>query len=394
MEIKNKQKTRDSFLLVDSTIKLKKNSTLNKKYQKIITFDLESHRLLEDDLVQHCISEKYLDSTDEQKIDSACIKFSQWYLNKSYDEQCCYEGINFGSLLRIDFNVFLIQFLRNFLIFKNIIEKYPDVTFVCVSQIYEILSKLTDNLQILDEKDFDYNTTTVKLQYKITNSVSIDISKDSFQKLKNISEIITKILVKKDSKVAENNAIALIEFDPIKYETIFNASRNYGGKILLYNRRRPFAYNRKSLRILQQSHVFPYIISKKLLKKYESVGKEKVDAIRNNLVKFFEEQEEKLDNFFIFSNKKFWKLLKPYLLELFDEKILGIIVEIENSKKFISEKKPSAIIVLTENGITEQILLKLAKKYSIKTVLLQHGSMLDSNNAIEYNRSQGVFPIQ
>ena len=41
----------------------------------------------------------------------------------------------------------------------------------------------------------------------------------------------------------------------------------------------------------------------------------------------------------------------------------------------------------------EQILLKLAKKFSIKTVLLQHGSMLDSNEAINYNKSQGIFPI-
>ena len=52
---------------------------------------------------------------------------------------------------------------------------------------------------------------------------------------------------------------------------------------------------------------------------------------------------------------------------------------------FILEKNPSVIMVLSENGITEQILLKLAKKFLIKTVLLQHGSMLDSNEAISYN---------
>ena len=84
-------------------------------------------------------------------------------------------------------------------------------------------------------------------------------------------------------------------------------------------------------------------------------------------------------------------MLKPYLIELLNKKILDIIVEIENSKSFISEKKPSAIVVLSENGITEQILLKLAKKHSIKTALLQHGSILDGDDAIDYNRSQGNF---
>ena len=38
MEIENKQKTRDSFLLVDSTVTLKNNDSLTEKYSKIITF--------------------------------------------------------------------------------------------------------------------------------------------------------------------------------------------------------------------------------------------------------------------------------------------------------------------------------------------------------------------
>jgi len=394
MEIKDNRKTRDSFLLIDSTVTLKNNDSLAKEYSKIITFDLESHRLLQKNLVKHYVSDEFLDDNDEKKIDFECIKFSQWHLNEAYDKQLCYEGVNFGSLLSSEFNNFLISFLRNFLSFKKIIDNFPNITLVCVPHIHKILNKLTDNLEILCEDDFYYNTKKEKLQYKITNSISIDISEDNFKKLKNISEIITKILVKKDGNRIENGTIALIEFDPIKYETIFNASRNSQSKILLYNRRRPFAYNRKSLRILQQSHVIPYISSQRVLRKYELNGKEKAEEIRKKLSRFFVEKEDQLDNFFKFSNKKFWRLLKSYVVELFNEKILDIIIEIENSKSFISEKKPSAIVVLSENGITEQILLKLARKYSIKTVLLQHGSILDGNDAIDYNRSQGIFPIQ
>ena len=392
MEIRNNQKTRDSFLLVDSTVTLKNNNILNKKYHKIITFDLESHRLLQENLVKHNVSDEYIDHSDGKKIDSECIKFSQWYLHESYDEHCSYEGINFGSLLKSEFNNFLIPFLRNFLSFKKIIKEFPEVTFVCVPHIDKILSKLTGNLEILCEDDFEYNVRAKKLQYKITNSISIDISKDNFQKLKKVSDIITKILAKKDNGKTDNDVITLVEFDPIKYETIFNASKDFQNRIFLYNRRRPLAYNRKSLRILQQSHVIPYIISKELLKKNELNGKEKTEIILNELDTFFQ-KEKQLDDFFKFSNNRFWDLLKPFLEQMLTEKILDIIVEIENSKIFILEKKPSVIIVLSENGITEQILLKLAKKFSIKTVLLQHGSMLDSNDAINYNKSQGVFPI-
>ena len=394
MEIRNKEKTRDSFLLIDSSVTLKKINTLNEEYEKIITFDLESHRFLQKNLVEHFVSDEYLNDDSEKRVDMECMKFSQWHFNESYNEQLCYEEINFGSLLSSQFNNFLIPFLRNFLSLKKIIEKFPNVTFVCVPHFHKILNNLTDNLKLLDKNDFDYKTTKEKLQYKITNSISIDISKDNFEKLKNMSNMITKMLVKKNNVEIENDTIALIEFDPIKYETIFNASRNSQNKILLYNRRKPFVYNRKSLRILQQSHVIPHIISKRLLKKNQLIGKEKAEEVHKNLVMFFDEKEKELDNFFRFSDQKLWKVLKPFLVEMFDERISDIIVEIENSKSFISEKKPSTIIVLSENGVTEQILLKLAKKYSIKTVLLQHGSILDSENAVDYNRSQGIFPIQ
>ena len=391
MEIKKKEEAISSFLLLDSTVTLKKSSTLNERYEKIITFDLESHRLLQKNSVKHFVSDEYIEKEDEKRIDFECIKFSQWCFDESNDERFSYDGINFG-LLFSQFNTFLIPFLRNFLSLKKIIHEFPDIVFVCVPHIQKMITKLTSNVVILDDDEFDYNATTEKLEYRITNSISTNISKDYFQKLKEISNMITKILVKKDDKKNKNNVVALIEFDPIKYETIFNASKNFQTRILLYNRRRPFVYNRKSLRILRQSHVIPYIISNKLFKKNKLNVIRETEKIRRKLSMFFE-KDQLLDDFFKFSDQKFWNLLKPYLIKLLDEKILDTIVEIENSKIFISEEKPSAIIVLSENGITEKILLKLAKRYSIKTVLLQHGSILDSNDAINYNRTQGIFPI-
>ncbi len=392
MEISDNQKTRDSFLLIDSSAIPKKNSNFSKKYKKIITFDLQSHRVLQMRSVKHHISDEFLEEKELAKIDAECIHFSQWYLNENYNEYLCYDEVNFGSLLKSDFNNFLIPFLRIFLSIKKILEEFPNTTLVCVPHIYKILNSLTNNLQVLDENDFEKNIEINKLQYKITNSISIDISKNNFQKLRKISDIITKVLVKKDNKKNKEKGIALIEFDPVKYETIFTESKQFQNKIFLYNRRRPLTYNRKSLKILQESDVIPYIISNKLLKNNKKCGENKVKEISEKLNEFFE-KEKKLEDFFIFSNQKFWDSLKPFLLELLNERILDIIVEIENSKTFLLEKNPSVIIVLSENGITEQILLKLAKKSSIKTILLQHGSMLDSHDAINYNISQGIFPV-
>ena len=53
MEIKNNPKTDQSFLLVDSTSTLSKINKLKNNSQKIISFDLESDRLLTDNLINH-----------------------------------------------------------------------------------------------------------------------------------------------------------------------------------------------------------------------------------------------------------------------------------------------------------------------------------------------------
>ena len=54
----------------------------------------------------------------------------------------------------------------------------------------------------------------------------------------------------------------------------------------------------------------------------------------------------------------------------------------------------SAVILLSENGFNEQIILEIAKKYSIKTILLQHGLYWETLELKEGNTFLGGdFPI-
>ena len=68
----------------------------------------------------------------------------------------------------------------------------------CVhSTIYQILSKLTKNVQSLEEKSFESQLVWDKIQYNITDSISLKISKENFQKLKKISEIVTSVFIER-----------------------------------------------------------------------------------------------------------------------------------------------------------------------------------------------------
>ena len=388
MEIKNNPKTEQSFLLVDSTSTLSKINKLKNSCQKIISFDLESDRLLTDNSINHEISENFVTDEELKSIDSACINFCQWYNENNGDTLLSYNGINIGALFRVEFNNFLIPFLKNFIILIKIVKNFPDVNFLCSSTIYQILNKLTKNVQSLEEKSFEFQLTWDKIQYNITNSISLKVSKENFQKLKKISEMVTSVFIKNNHGKTNEKSFAMIEFDPVKYETLFLESTKFKEKIFLYNRHRPIIYNRKSFKILKNSHVIPYITSKNSSKYSES----DIALTKNKILKdsqTFFQNDEMFDSFFQFQGMSFWQPLKPFLIHFFNKKISDSISEIEYAKKFLLDKKLSVIILLSENGVTEQIMLKLAKKFSIQTVLLQHGLMLDNPSAENYNKILG-----
>ena len=177
MEIKNNPKTDQSFLLVDSTSTLSKINKLKNSFNKIISFDLESDRLLTDNSINHEISENFVTDEELKSLDSVCINFCQWYNENNGDTLLSYEGINLGSLFRVEFNNFLIPFLKNFMILIKIVRNFPDINFICSSTIYQILSKLAKNVQSLEEKSFEFQLTDDKIQYNVTNSISLKVSK-------------------------------------------------------------------------------------------------------------------------------------------------------------------------------------------------------------------------
>ena len=388
MEIKNNPKTDQSFLLVDSTSTLSKINKLKNSCQKIISFDLESDRLLTNNSINHEISENFVTNEELKLIDSACINFCQWYNENNGDRLLSYEGINLGSLFRLEFNNFLIPFLKNFIILIKIVKNFPDVTFLCSSTIYQILSKLVKNVESLEEKSLESQLVWDKIQYNITESISLKISKENFQKLKKISEIVTSVFLKDNNEKTDGKSFALIEFDSVKYETLFLESKKFKEKIFLYNRHRPIIYNIKSFKILKNSHIIPHITSKNSSKQYDH----DIDLIKNKILKdsqIFFQNDKFFNSFFKFQGVSFWQSLKLFLIHFFNKKISDSISEIDHAKKFLLGKKPSVVLLLSESGVTEQIILKLSKKFSIQTVLLQHGLMLDNPSAETYNKILG-----
>ena len=93
------------------------------------------------------------------------------------------------------------------------------------------------------------------VKFQITDSLSIKIPKKSYLKLKNISEqTILKLLRNNRNNKNQKKHTLLIEFNPIKYQRLFELSTKHGIQLILFNRRRPYVWNKESYSIIKNSN--------------------------------------------------------------------------------------------------------------------------------------------
>ncbi len=380
------------IILVDSTFELINNlDMINDKQNKIITLDYEMHKKLYEKNIQHSISEDFIDNLKLKKIEMKSAQFSDWYKNKKIKEILSYNDIEIGQLFKLEFHNFLIPFIKKNYELHNIKKKFGEYQIICSSNLYHIAKNVFDNVKKVDDKNDNILLEDDKINYRVFDKINLEISKEKFQKLMKISELTLKQFIKKNKLLNENKTGALIEFDTLKFEKLFMSIKNYPLDIFLYNQRRPVYWNKKSFSIIKNSNIMPYSISN--TKNNEQLDTEEIKRIFTKFEDFIINSSF-LEDYFIFEGKSFGESLKPFLLQITKKKIHEAVKAINASIDFINFSNISFIVVLSEIGFTEQIMIKLAKKKNIKIILLQHGLFFYVKDALEYNKLTGALPIK
>ena len=360
----------------------------------IVSFDYDSHKILSDNGIKHQISDDFLSTEDLWYIWRKSFSLSQWYESSEIPETLEYKGINTGKLFYIEFHYHLLQFLKRFVELIFLCEKFHSSRILAPSSFSEILNMINHNVEyiIVEQNPECFLYDSVK--FHITNSLSIKIPKKSYLKLKNISEqALLKILGNNINRKNQKKHTLLIEFDPIKYKKLFQLSAKQNVQLILFNRRRPYVWNKESYSIIKNSNclIANYLnVENKKMEKSVELGKEQ---LKNKLDSMFD-HDETLNTFFSIRKHSFWKAIKPNFVKLCKKRVLEAVQEIEMSDEVIKNSGASSIIVLSENGFNEQIILQLAKKHNIDTLLLQHGMYLETLELKESNIFLGGdFPI-
>ncbi len=393
-QIKLKDSSKTIVLLSKNSDISEIKSIINKK--KIISFDNHSHKLLSSNNIDHEISDIYLNKNDLRLIQKLSYKFAKWHNEEQFSKIITYEDINIGLLIQVEFNYFLVQFIKKYLEILKIISCFSDSSFLVSSDLYDLVNIFTKNTVKLNDNlpNTDFYYDSVQIPIKIGNKTfRLKISKNFYTKLYSAFDKLINFSLSKKTNDTATKSTLFVEFDTIRYQSIFKNLRNVKINSFVYNRRRPSIWNFKSYCIIKNSGT--KILSSSVL--LDNKLKNKIENDKNiiqSLISKLFENEDSLENFFSIEDKSLWPALKSTFKNLVEKRFSESITEIQLSKKILSENQFSSILVWSEIGSTEQIMVKLAKKLGISVVVLQHGLFFDSDDegAFDMNDFQGVFP--
>lgn len=226
------------------------------------------------------------------------------------------------------------------------------------------------------------------------HSLEFGISNNLFKKLKGISEKSSKFLLSKNNSIRETSKnILIIEFNPIKYQSFFERMPDSNLNFLMYNRRRPAIWNLQSYDLIKKSGCLIQTknsLSDSNLSKIISNGKSQFEAKISDLFS----KESFFESFFSIEGISFWPTFKEYFQEYFKKRAFEFIEEVELTKKLMKKYDFSSILILSEVGPNERIILQLAQEEQIPVCLVQHGINYDTKESYDMNVAKGVLPIE
>jgi len=361
----------------------------------IITFDNETHKLLLDNKINHQISDDYITDDDLEYIQQSSFHLAKWFAQEPICRLLEHDQKNLGELFYIEFHYLLVPFLKKFIEVSKIFSKFNSSRFFASSLLYDMIMNFTKNVNDIKIETNDYNKflyEVIKVQPKIGNKfITINIKRSHYLKAKEISEKVIHYLFGAKNDVSKKYVL-FVEFDTIKYKELFSTLPQTSVNLMYFGRRRPAIWNYESFSIIRKSGC-------KIATLYDIVNKNfSSTANRHKIVeekiKNLLDQEVFLKNFFSISDISFWNCMKSMLLELCQKRFLEAIFEIEITKQLFKKYKFKSVVVWSESGFNEQIVIHVAKKFKIPIVLVQHGMAWETPEISKMKDFDGVSPIK
>ena len=215
---------------------------------------------------------------------------------------------------------------------------------------------------------------------------------DVAAELKKITEKSSRFLSNKGVDLSQKN-ILISEFNTISYQSLFSKIPESKLNFIFFNRRQPTVWNTKTFSLIKKSGVIienaDTLMNSEMKKKIKN-DKKNIEIKINNMFK----NADFFNSFFSINGNSFWISFSSHFITYFKKRALEFIKEIQLAKELLNKFHFSFILLHSEVGPNEKILLQLAKLKKIPTFLLQHGLINDSVESYDHNVYTGVIPIE
>jgi len=376
----------DYVVLCDSSSQLEEIDQIIDKYNpKIITFDDDSHNFLLKKNIDHELSDDYLNNDDLDYIQDLSYQFSKWYAKSEISKLIEYEEINVGELFYVEFTYFLTPILKKFFEITKICQKFNNPFFFSSLSIVNILELFSSNIETLSDrakKQLLTNKNVYLLKFgKITLSINTE---DIFFKkfIKIVYKIFNKIFLERKIDQTKTS-ILLVNITTLYFEKFFEELPNHLINLIKFDTLIPAFWNYKSLLVIKKSGC--YIENNETLSNKINFSSSKnrhliIDQKINNLLK----QEQFFKKFFSLNDHTFWNIIKDDFIQMFTRNFDDAIQNFARVKLLLEKYSFSYILLFSESSPLDLIIVKLAKKFGIKTGVLQHGLYYDDLQNLNY----------
>ena len=114
---------------------------------KIISFDYDTHKLLNDKKINHEVSDSYLSQEDLRTIQKTAYSVSEWFNADIASKYISYKKVNVGSLIQDELINILVNHIKKVFELYKISQQFSDSTFVSSNSCYEIIKNFSKNIR-------------------------------------------------------------------------------------------------------------------------------------------------------------------------------------------------------------------------------------------------------
>jgi hypothetical protein len=394
MEIK-KESIENIIIFVDSSTSINHlEKIIEETKGKVISFDYSTHIKLNSKNISHVISDNYSSEEEVEKMQKICYKFLNWHEEKKFHNELKFQEINIPKLFNDEFFSSLVKVMKKFSEIRWIFNKEKNLKIFASNDLLEIVKLFTKSyselksIENVEKFYFDKIEMGVNLGKR---NITLPISRTWYNKIKNQGETILQMLFGPNERKNKGKASLLIEFNTKNFDDFLVEGKENEKNMLFYGRRRPAVWDLQSFNIIKKSGC-------KIITAGNISDKKQIEEIELNSKKFkekfsnFLENDELLKRKFIIDEISVWSVLKPKIKNLVERRIKNVIYEISLAKKIFKKYSIGVVLLISEAGLTEQIIMNHAKINKVPILHFQEGLHFDTREAFENEVSQGVYP--